>query len=275
MAGKRWNVSPRFVICEDLAAVNAIISGFYPVGTLMYRQDTDLFYEWTGSIWKITGSFRGGPVLDKKRGSYVGINATGGEGLLNGLTSVGTAVGSDIDYTNNTGSYFTFRTAASTNANAGHKQIPYIGSRELNTFFATRIQPMSLTNNRVFAGLKATSADLVASAEDPLANLNGVGLLKRSADTTWQIVANGWLASSQIVNTTIPISATAPVTVLIEALEASAKWRYSMDLGVTWTDITGNIPTSDTRQCYINEVQSVDGSAQDLRIYATEVVSDK
>jgi hypothetical protein len=276
MAGKRWNVNPRFVICEDQAAVAAITSGFYPVGTIMYRQDMEIFSKWNGSAWiplslDLTNSF-----LGKKQGRYVGTHATAAEGLLNPLTLVGTSVGSDIDYTNNTGGYHTFRTATTTDANAGHKTTQYIGSRELNTILAIKILPLSLTNNRIFAGLKANSNDLIAAAEDPLANLNGIGLLKRAADTQWQIVACGWTANSQIINTSVNISTTVPTTVIFQALEASTKWRYSLDLGVTWGDVTGsNSPQSDTRQCYVTEVQSVNGSAQDLRIYDVSVASDK
>lgn len=275
MAGKRWNVNPRFVICEDQAAVNAIVAGFYPIGTIMYRQDTELFYKWNGSTWVSLAFNSIGPVTGKKKGIYSGVSATGGEGLLNGLTLVGTAVGNDIDYTNNTGSYFTFRTAASLNANAGHKQTAFIASRELNSIFGTKILPISTSNNRIFSGLKATTGDLPASSDDPLAALNGIGIMKRSTDTTWQIISNGWNANSQYINTTVPISNVNPTSIMIRALETSAKWQYSIDLGVNWIDIIGNIPVSDTRQCYINEIQSVDGSAQDLRIYATEIVSDK
>lgn len=277
MAGKRWNVNPRFVIAEDQAAVSAIVSGAYPVGSIMYRQDTTLFYRWTGSAWievdlRPYGAFTGG----KKRGRFMGTSATAGEGLLNPLTLVGTSVKSDIDYTNDTGTYNLFRTAASTNANAGHKTAHWVGSRELNTIFVTKILPISASNNRIFSGLKANASDLAAGSDDPLANINGIGLLKRSTDTQWQITACGWTAASQIINTNVNISTTVPVVCIIQALEANDKWRFSMDLGVTWTDVTGiNMPLSDTRQVYINEIQSVDGSAQDLRIYDAEVVSDK
>lgn len=279
MAGKRWNVNPRFVIAEDQAAVSAIVSGAYPVGSIMYRQDTTLFYRWTGSAWievdlRPYGAFTGG----KKRGRYMATSATAAEGLLNPLTSVGTAVAQDIDYTNNTGSHFTFRTAASINANAGHKTAHWVGSRELNTIFVTKILPLDVTTgkNRIFSGLKANANDLAAGSDDPLATINGIGLLKRSTDTQWQITSCGWQATGQIINTNVNINTTVPVVCIIQALEANTQWRFSMDLGVTWTNVpAGNAPTSDTRQVYINEIQSVDGSAQDLRIYDAEVVSDK
>lgn len=276
MAGKRWNVNPRFVIAEDQAAVTAIVSGFYPVGTIMYRQDTTLFYRWNGSVWLEVDLRAYGAVGGKKRGRYFGVHATAADGLLNPLTLVGTSVGSDIDFTNNTGSFHTFRTAASTNANAGHKTAHFLGSRELNTVFITKILPVSVSNNRIFSGLKATSADLIATAEDPLANLNGIGLFKRAADTQWQIISSQWQATSQIISTGVNISTTVPTVCIIQAIESTPQWRFSMDLGVTWNNVpAGNAPASDTRQVYISEIQSVDGSAQDLKIYDTEVVSDK
>ena len=276
MAGKRWNVNPRFVICEDETAISTIVSGVYPVGTIMYRQDLETFSKWNGTAW-IPLSFEfNNSFIGKKTGRYYGQHATAGSGLLSGMASVGTAVGNDIDYTNNTGSYFIFRTAATTDAVAGHKQAAFITSRELNAIFATKILPVSTSNNRIFAGLKATTADLPAGSDDPLSTINGIGLLKRSTDTTWQIISCAWQANSQIIDTEIPISNTVPVTCIIQAINSTPEWRFSMDLGASWENIpAGNAPAADTRQCYINEVQSVDGSAQDLRIYDTLVVSDK
>lgn len=51
MANKRWNVNPRFVICEDAGAVTAIPSGAYPIGSIMFRMDEQLFYQWDGDSW--------------------------------------------------------------------------------------------------------------------------------------------------------------------------------------------------------------------------------
>jgi hypothetical protein len=267
----KFNINPRFVMVDNGERPTA----GYPVNSILYDMDIQLFYQWDGTTWNDSKAIPRGPITGKDTGIFNGTASSGFSGMLNGaIARVGTAVGPSVDSTY--GGYYANKTAATTGTEAGYHNInSALFIRKFNPFVAITIRPSIATNQRIYCGLTSTSAHIPASGtEDLLAGISGVALLQRSTDTQYQICSNNGAANSTIVSTGVNVSTTTPVTIFIKGDETNTRWRWSIDEGATWNNITDG-PAQTTNVGFIIKVQTAENVEHHIQLFGVEVVSDK
>jgi hypothetical protein len=265
-------------ILPNLQATNITFAKMTPpstpstntIGVYVDTADTHLKQkDSVGGVFDISGMI--GPVRGRKMGRYDGSNSTNQcAGIFSALTTMGTLTGVQTSTANGNSCRYTSGAVAG-NA-AGHKFATAYTTRAWNPYLGVRFKLGTATNNRVFIGWN-NGVDPAASTEDPLSGVNGVMLVQRSTDTTFQISANNGTTST-FTSTGVTVDNTSVFTIEFRADAANNKFQWSLN-GSTWADIAGVIPASTSYLAYTAHIQTAEAVAHTIDIFATETVSDK
>lgn len=209
--------------------------------------------------------------LGRKWGTYQAISTSAADGILASLTSVGTPAALTTTVADGRG--IRFVSGTTTGDNAGLRNASHLTMRGWNPAFRCRFRINQTNIIRAYVGFtSATGLDL--SGDDPLNALSGLMLMKRSADTKWQIAANDASGVTTFTNTNIDID-TSIHTIDVIADDSSSIFFWSFD-GTDYSPITSNIPTQSAGLGWQGQVETNhSGVAKSIDVYYIEVTSDK
>jgi hypothetical protein len=207
------------------------------------------------------GASSGAGAIIRRSGLWDGTDNVIGQGLWsNAVSSVGTE--SDVNDTTE-GIGMQFATGAVGGNNAGIKQTNEYYRREWGNYMIVRIRVSTTSNVRAFIGWVSNSADIAGEA--PLANISGVGLAKRAADTNWFTCVNDGDATEDRVDTTIAFG-TAAVTLQF-SLDSS---NFSSKIGTSSdnANVSTELPALTTNLMPMIQIETSDAVDKNIQIFS-------
>jgi len=205
----------------------------------------------------------------RKIEGWLGGSATLAIGFgIGGTVTAGTAAHT----TNSTGKFATWTTAATLNAQAGIR-IDSTGKLTMaqGPTFACKFKLPSTANVRFGAYLNTQSTFPTAGSDDPLITAQGIGLFKRSTDTTNFVIGHRGSGGTNVYDDSTKAIDTNVHIFKIKGDAAGGGWQWSWDNGAYTSLLTGTAYPGSTQSVYpsvyVENVEATGTPAKAVDLY--------